>query len=144
MNKNDYAKQNFKNYDGLKSILQTLLKKIMRFVSDTCHIKTKTIAQKIRKFSKIAGCMTPVNDSILKKSFAYDPKSKFFSDLNSSKTMALRTGGSSAAAASKMECFVIIVNGFQPLTIITKHSILDVAAALDPPLGTLVQVCMVN
>ena len=45
-------------------------------------------------------------------------------------------GGSRAAATSKMECFVIIVNGFQPLTIITKHSILDVAAALDPPLKT--------
>ena len=29
---------------------------------------------------------------------------------------------------------MIIVNSFQPLTIITKHSILDVAAALDPPL----------
>ena len=29
---------------------------------------------------------------------------------------------------------MIIVNGFQPLTIITKYSILDVAAALDPPL----------
>ena len=43
-------------------------------------------------------------------------------------------GGSRVAAASKMECFVIIVNSFQPLTIITKHSILDVAAALDPPL----------
>ena len=25
-------------------------------------------------------------------------------------------------------------DGFQPLTIITKHSILDVAAVLDPPL----------
>ena len=36
-----------------------------------------------------------------------------------------------------MERFVIIVNGFQPLTIITKHSILDVAAALDPPLVVL-------
>ena len=34
-----------------------------------------------------------------------------------------------------MECFVIIVTSFQPLTIITKHSILDVAAALDPPLS---------
>ena len=43
-------------------------------------------------------------------------------------------GGSSAAAKSKMERFVIIVNGFQPLPIITKHSILDVAAVLDPPL----------
>ena len=42
--------------------------------------------------------------------------------------------GSRAAATSKMERFVIIVNGFQPLTIITKRSILDVAAALDLPL----------
>ena len=40
-------------------------------------------------------------------------------------------GGSRAAASSKMECFLIIVNGWKPLTIITKHSILDVAAALD-------------
>ena len=31
---------------------------------------------------------------------------------------------------------MIIVNGFQPLTIITKRSILDVAAVLDPPLKT--------
>ena len=46
-------------------------------------------------------------------------------------------GGSRAAATSKMECFVIIVNGFQPLTIITKYSILDVAAALHPPLRTI-------
>ena len=37
-------------------------------------------------------------------------------------------GGSRAAAASKVECFVVIVNG-------SKHSILDVAAALDPPLS---------
>ena len=40
-----------------------------------------------------------------------------------------------AAATSKMERFVIIVNGFQPLTVITKRSILDVAAVLGPPLG---------
>ena len=43
-------------------------------------------------------------------------------------------GGSRAAATSKMERFVIKVNGFQPLAIITKRSILDVAAVLDPPL----------
>ena len=49
-------------------------------------------------------------------------------------------GGSRAAAASKMECFVTIVNGFQPLTIITKHSILNVAAALDSPLNTLMKI----
>ena len=45
-------------------------------------------------------------------------------------------GGSRAAATSKLECFAIIVNGFQPLTIIPKHCILDVAAALDPLLLT--------
>ena len=42
--------------------------------------------------------------------------------------------GSRAAATSKMECFVIIANGWKLLTVITKHSILDVAAALNPPL----------
>ena len=39
-------------------------------------------------------------------------------------------GGSRPAATSKME-------RFQPLTIITKRSILDVAAALDPPLDNI-------
>ena len=39
-----------------------------------------------------------------------------------------------AAATSKMERFVIIINSFQSLTIITERSILDIAAALDPPL----------
>ena len=33
-----------------------------------------------------------------------------------------------------MERFVIIVNDWKPLSIITKRSIVDVAAALDPPL----------
>ena len=42
--------------------------------------------------------------------------------------------GSRTAAISKIECFVIIVNGWKSLTIIIKHSILDVAAALDLPL----------
>ena len=42
--------------------------------------------------------------------------------------------GFRTAATSKMEYFVILVNGFQPLTIITKSSTLDVAAVLDPAL----------
>ena len=42
--------------------------------------------------------------------------------------------GSTTAATSKMEHFVIMVNGWKPLTIIIKNSILDVAAGLDPPL----------
>ena len=43
-------------------------------------------------------------------------------------------GGSGTAATSNKGHFVIIVNRPKPLTIITKRSILDVAAALDPPL----------
>ena len=44
-------------------------------------------------------------------------------------------GESRTAKTSKMERFVTIVNGWKPLTIITKRSILDVAAVLDPPLS---------
>ena len=40
-------------------------------------------------------------------------------------------GGSRTDATSKMERFVIIVNNFQPLSIIKKRSILDIAAVLD-------------
>ena len=32
-----------------------------------------------------------------------------------------------------MKHFVIIVNGWKPFTVITKCSILDVGAVLDPP-----------
>ena len=42
--------------------------------------------------------------------------------------------GYRTAATSKMERFVIIVNGWKPLAIIIKRSILDVAEVLDPPL----------
>ena len=42
--------------------------------------------------------------------------------------------GSRTAATSKMVRFVIKVNSWKPLTIITKCSNLDVAAALDLPL----------
>ena len=43
--------------------------------------------------------------------------------------MGVISGGSRADATTKMDRFVIIVNGFQPLTITTKRSLLDVAAA---------------
>ena len=43
-------------------------------------------------------------------------------------------GESGTVATSKMEPFVIIVNSWKPLTVITKSSTLDVAAVLDPPL----------
>ena len=51
-----------------------------------------------------------------------------------------------AVATSKMECFVILVNNCEPLTIVTKCSILDIAAALDPPLGrkNLLQLIKIN
>ena len=38
------------------------------------------------------------------------------------------------SSQSKMELFVIIVNSWKQLTIVTKCFILDVAAVLDPPL----------
>ena len=57
--------------------------------------------------------------------------------LNVKKMLSKTRGGSRTAATSKIESFVIIVNGWNPLTIITKRSILDVAAALDPPLKRL-------
>ena len=47
-------------------------------------------------------------------------------------------GGSRAAATLTIEHFVIIVSGFQPLTIITKRSILDVVVALDPHLKMII------
>ena len=53
--------------------------------------------------------------------------------------ISVTRGGSRTAATSKMVCFVIIVNSCKPLTIIIKDSILDVAAALDPPLVTIHQ-----
>ena len=43
--------------------------------------------------------------------------------------------GSRTAATSKVDLFVIIVNDWKPLTIITKSSTLDVAAVLDLPLN---------
>ena len=59
-------------------------------------------------------------DSML-NSFAFDSSSGY-----------LVRSGSRAAATSKIERFMIIVNGWKPLTSITKRSILDFAAALDP------------
>ena len=55
---------------------------------------------------------------------------------NSLLDFALTRGGSRTAATSNTKLFVIIANGLQPLTIIIKCSILDVATVLDPPLLT--------
>ena len=44
-------------------------------------------------------------------------------------------GGCRAAATSKVELYVIIVNDWKPLTIMTKSSTLDAVAVLDPPMG---------
>ena len=41
-------------------------------------------------------------------------------------------GESRNAATSKVKLFVIIVNSWKPLTVITKSSTLDVAAVIDP------------
>ena len=57
----------------------------------------------------------------------------FFSGCCFIDCLTIFRGGSRTAATSTMEHFAIIVNGFQPLTIISKRSILDVASVLDPP-----------
>ena len=64
----------------------------------------------------------------------FRPVFHFYTPCKRQKTRGFR-GGSRTAATSKMEYFVIIVNGFQSLTYTTKCSILDVTAFLDPPLG---------
>ena len=46
------------------------------------------------------------------------------------------TDGSRATATSKIQRLVIIVNGWKPITVVTKYSILDVAESLDSPLST--------
>ena len=79
-----------------------------------------------------------VNSSKAQKSEYHENKTiTFFVRINS--FIIYNRGGSTTAAKSKMECFVIIVNGFQPLTTITKCSILDVAAVLDSPLFKVLQ-----
>ena len=79
-----------------------------------------------------------VNSSKAQKSEYHENKTiTFFVWINS--FIIYNRGGSTTAATSKMECFVIIVNGFQPLTTITKCSILDVAAVLDSPLFKVLQ-----
>ena len=72
-------------------------------------------------------------------------KSTFFTEhlwwlLLSLMSESILRGGSRTAATSKMEQIVIIVNRFQPLTIITKCSVLDVAAVLDPPMSLSTQI----
>ena len=55
---------------------------------------------------------------------------------------SITRGESRTAGTSKMVRFLIMVNGCKPLTFITKRSILDVAAALDPPLITFYKLCL--
>ena len=79
----------------------------------------------------------------VKKTLKFDEMSKTFgiperfffaeSSLQMLRTQILR-GGFRTAATSKVELFGIIINGFQPLTIMTKSSTLDVAVVLEPPL----------
>ena len=68
----------------------------------------------------------------------------FFQVNNEDTTCPMYRGGSRAAATSKMESFLIIVNSWKPLTIITKHSILDSAAALDPHVIDIVSLLLTN
>ena len=97
---------------------------------------------KTRTRNNSVGCQECISDkgvyanSLLKDAFV---NSHF--NLPLPKPLPDIRGGSRATTTSKMECLVKRVNGFQPLTIITKRSILDVAAALDPPLDIEEVIC---
>ena len=68
----------------------------------------------------------------------YNPeKSKICGCFHVTKKTTFR-GGSRTAPTSKMDRFVMIVNSWKLLTIITKRSILDVAAVLDPLLTLII------
>ena len=53
-------------------------------------------------------------------------------------------GISRVAAISKMELFVTLLNGFQPLTNVTKNPILDVMGVLDPSLLLYIKILFQN
>ena len=102
----------------------------MSFKEDKAFLLLRTSA---KSYIGVAGADTVYSRQIFK--VINDIKESVAFSVVDSCTSSSR-GGSRTAAASKMERFVIIVNSFQPLTIITKGSILDVAAVLDPPLTT--------
>ena len=108
----------------------------------TQYIEKKTAGPTIKKVMIIAFllCMfpptfvrVPLHNTFLncKASFTYEQEVLtsyfFFVEVYKDHSFNfLRLGGSRIAATSKMEHFVIIVNGWKPLTIIRKSSILDV------------------
>ena len=81
-----------------------------------------------RMFFSVFGSFDPIFNVISNISVDFFKYSNF--KRNQHDVLKLVRGRSRATATSKMERFVIIVNGF----IITKCSVLDVAAVLDPPL----------
>ena len=50
-------------------------------------------------------------------------------------SISYRRGGSTAPTTSKMKLFMTIINSLQPLVIVIKSSILDIAEVLDPPMA---------
>ena len=74
------------------------------------------------------------NDTKLVNSKTDKNRAPYVKQRNQSVFSLISIGGSRTAATSNIEHFVIIVNGFQSLTIVTTTSILDVAAILGRPL----------
>ena len=70
---------------------------------------------------------------LLKNTFKFSLLRKRLSTLKYELDLGECRGESRTAAISKMELFVIIVNGWKPLTIIKKCSILDIIAVINPP-----------
>ena len=127
----------FKNKKTLKSVSQrySVKKSVHRNFAKfrSFFIKKETLAQVIScefaKFLKTPFLTEHLRWLLLKKKNNNNSETRFWMWFS-----YLIRGGSRTGATSKMELFVIKVNRFQPLTINTECSILDVAAVLDLPL----------
>ena len=97
------------------------------FIKDFFHRKLQIWSHLLKKFLMKNFILCAVLNQVRRLNLA-----KFWL-INKWRSCEVIRGRSRAAATSKMKRYVIIVNGWKPLTIITKFSILEVAVALDPP-----------
>ena len=112
------------SFSGLEILI--LCKFLFLFCSKFSYIYV-IILSKIRQTGSGRNCH---KSGMICRRKLLPPSSNYFSMLY----RLVCIDGSRTAATSKMENFVIIVNGWKSLTIIRKSSILDVAAVLDPSL----------
>ena len=102
-----------------------------------CHIQLYSLVDKDNLYNSVYMYVgvwkTSRFEIILNTNRKCKNSSKYFEQLI---YLKVTSGGSRFAVTSRIQHFVIIVNIWKPLIIVTKRSILDVEATLDPPLVT--------